>query len=270
MLWGGQNWRPSRVERVIETLSTSTRPAKVMTDAGPAFLKGMGNPAGNDSLACEIVAGELAHLIGLRVPEFAIVPLELDIMMDGHGTMNRGPAFVSKALPGATGDGGDIFLSRLRRPQDVAKLVLFDTWIRNHDRYPPDGALHTEENLDNIFFTPVDRKFDLVALDHSHCFVEGELEDDLGAPSVHTDDRICGLFPEFQRFMHEVDVRHAASAIAAVNDTAVKEIIASVPHAWGPRRAMRDVWAEVIVARGRLIADAGMKKLIEQGRLALG
>ncbi len=267
MLWSGQNWRPTRVERVIETFATSTRPAKVMTDEGPAFLKGMGNPAGNDALACEIVAGELAHLIGLRVPDFAVIQLDMPIQMVGHGLMENGPAFVSKALMGATSDGGDTFLKHLRRPQDVSKLVLFDSWIRNHDRAPPNGALNAECNLDNLFFTPVARKYDLVALDHSHCFVEGELSEELSLPGVRTDDRICGLFPEFQPFMDEAAIREAAQTIADVDEEAVREIIASIPQAWGVSRATRDVWADVILARGKLIAAAGMEKLLEQRRL---
>lgn len=267
MLWSGRNWRPVMVERVIETLPTSTRPAKVMTDQGPAFLKGMGNPAGSDALACEIVAGELAHLIGLRVPEFAVIELDLTIQMADRGPMAKGPAFVSRALPGATGDGGDTFLMRLRRPQDVAKLVLFDSWIRNHDRAPPDDALSDQRNLDNLFFTPVARKYDLVALDHSHCFVEGELSEELGQPGVFTDERICGLFPEFQPFIDDVAVREAAQAIADVDEVAVREIIDAIPAAWDVSRATREVWVDVILARGRLIAAVGMEKLLEQRRL---
>lgn len=267
MLWSGRNWRPVTVERVIETFTTSTRPAKVMTDQGPAFLKGMGNPAGSDALACEIVAGELAHLIGLRVPEFAVIELDLTIQMVDRGPMVEGTAFVSRALPGATGDGGDTFLTRLRHPKDVAKLVLFDSWIRNHDRAPPNDALNYERNLDNLFFTPVARKYDLVALDHSHCFVEGELSEELGQPGVLTDERICGLFPEFQPFMDEAAVREAARTIGDVDEVAVREIVASIPAAWEVSRATREVWVDVILARSRLIAAVGVEKLLEQRRL---
>ena len=267
MLWSGRNWRPSTVERVIETFRTSTRPAKVMTDQGAAFLKGMGNPAGNDALACELVAGELAHLIGLRVPEFAVIELDLTIQMADRGPMHKGPAFVSRALTGATGDGGDTFLARLQKPEDVAKLVLFDSWIRNHDRAPPADALTDYCNLDNLFFTPVARKYDLVALDHSHCFVEGELSAELSQPGVLTDDRICGLFPEFQPFMDEAAVRQAAQAIAEVDEASVREIVAAIPAAWEVPRATRDLWVDVIMTRGRLISAAGMEKLLEQRRL---
>lgn len=269
MLWSGRDWCPATVERVIETFRTSTRPAKVMTDRGPAFLKGMGNPAGNDALACEIVAGELAHLIGLRVPEFAVVELDFTIQTADRGPLTMGPAFVSRALPGATGDGGDTFLAQLRNPKDVAKLVLFDSWIRNHDRAPPADALDAQCNLDNLFFTPVARKFDIVALDHSHCFVEGELSEEIGQPDVRSDDRICGLFPEFQPFLDEAAVRDAAQSIAEVDAASVREILGAIPAAWGVSRVTREVWLDVILDRGRLISAAGMEKLLEQRRLAL-
>ena len=123
-MWSERNWKPTKVERVIETIRTSTRPAKVQTDCGIAFLKGMGNPAGNDALACELVAGELAQLIGLKVPDFAVVNLDLNISMDGLGSMTCGPAFVSRALTGSTGDDADTFLKKLARPSDIARLVL--------------------------------------------------------------------------------------------------------------------------------------------------
>ena len=39
------------------------------------------------------------------------------------------PLYRARELEGAPGDGGDIFLSRLNNPDDVSKLVIFDTWI---------------------------------------------------------------------------------------------------------------------------------------------
>ena len=253
MLYCGRNWRPLSVDRVVETFPTSTRVAKVDTDAGLAFLKGMGNPAGDGALASEIVAGELATLIGLRVPEFAVVTLDLDIPMAGHGHMGRGPAFVSRVLAGAVGDGSD--------------TVLFDTWVRNFDRYPPDGEFGGGPNWDNLFFEKLGRKYELVALDHSHCFVQGDIETDLRDPSALEDDRIFGLFPEFAPFIDEASVTAAAEAISRVDAAAVWEIVASVPAAWGPTAAARAAWVDFIMARAALVAEAAPSRLLNQPRL---
>jgi hypothetical protein len=108
MLHCGSTWRPRRIIRVIETISTSTRPAKVATDQGIGFLKGMGNPAGAISLATELVAGELARWLGLKTPEFAILGVvDLEIPMAGVGNMLNGPGFISREMKGTVGDGSD-------------------------------------------------------------------------------------------------------------------------------------------------------------------
>jgi hypothetical protein len=138
------------VRRVIETHESSTRVAKVATDVGNGFLKGIGNPAGNDSLATELVAGELAAWFGVRTPPFAIIPVvDIEIPMIGVGHMQNGPAFISREIEGSTAAGGDVFLKRLVNPDDVSKLIVFDTWIRNPDRCPPEGL---PTNRDNLFF----------------------------------------------------------------------------------------------------------------------
>lgn len=73
MLCCGRKWQPTCIERVIESFPTSTMVCKVATDKGNCFLKGMGNPSGNDALISELVCGELAAWIGLRIPDFAII-----------------------------------------------------------------------------------------------------------------------------------------------------------------------------------------------------
>ncbi len=264
----GQNWQPSRIERVIETFATSTRPAKVTTDQGVAILKGMGNPAGNSALACEVVATELANAIGLRVPNFAIIQLNLPIPMRDHGIMQQGPAFASSLLRGQT-MGAKSLYQRLTRPGDIAKIVFLDSWIRNEDRFPPEGSFATSGNLDNLFFTPAGRKFDLVALDHSHCFTLGDLCEDIGTPEVRDDTRVHGLFEEFGLFLTEAHVLSAAAAVRGVSMQQIEDIINLLPEEWGIGRACRKRWADVIGHRARLVAQALTDELVNQRRLEL-
>ena len=266
----GATWQPDHVERVIETFDTSTRVAKVATDAGTGFLKGMGNPAGNIALASELVAGELAACIGLRVPEFAVVNVtDLDIPMQGHGPVHRGPAFISRTIDGFPSDGTDAFVSRLDRPGDIAKLVLFDSWTRNADRYPPIDAWG-EPNRDNLFFTAIARRFGIVALDHSHAFVEGDLETEIGLQAVREDARVYGLFPEFCPYVAEGDVLAAAHQIGHIDAALVREIVGSIPMAWGPSAGARLAWVDTILARAAVVSQSLPDLLLQQMRLDLG
>ena len=162
MLLCGSEWQPTLIKRVIEPLPTSTRPAKVLTDQGIGFLKGMGNPAGDEALAQELVGTELARWLGLKTPPFAIVAVrELEIPMEKahQRVMREGPAFITQELKGMTGDGGATLLRRITNPEDIAKLVVLDTWIRNSDRHAPwlEGQVNGS-NLDNLFFRVNGRK----------------------------------------------------------------------------------------------------------------
>jgi hypothetical protein len=241
-----------------------------MTDEGVGFLKAMGNPAGNGSLASELVGTELAALLGLTVPPFAVIAVgELEIPFHGGGQADVGPAFISRELPGVTGDGGDTFLRKLVRPLDVALLIVFDTWVRNLDRCPPPDYIDPEPRRDNLFFTPIRQKFGLVALDHSHCFAEEGLETGLEQGQFVEDDGIYGLFPEFEPHLTGKLVQQAVEALRAVDHADVQAIVASVPIPWGLGAGLRQLWCDMIMARRDKVADHILNKLVLQGELGL-
>ena len=152
MLHCGRDWQPTAIARVIEMIDSSTCVAKVATDAGIGFVKGLGNPAGNESLALELVGTELAAALGLTVPSFAIIAIEgITIPTLRGGTFDVGPAFISKELRGGPSDGGNAFLKRLANPADIPLLVAFDTWVRNIDRCPPADYIDPTPKRDNLF-----------------------------------------------------------------------------------------------------------------------
>jgi len=261
MLRCGRVWQPRLLNRVIQALPTSTRVVKVATDAGDAFIKGLGNPGG----ATALVAAELANWLGMPMPDFAVVAVaDLIIEMMDVGPMTRGPAFASRSVDGAVGDGTDGFLRRLSNPDNVATLVLFDTWIRNADRCPPSNALDPEPRRDNLFFRTKGRTYELIAIDHTHCFVEGDLEDEIASPDLIHDPRTYGLFPEFQGFITERAVRSAAARLRGIDVGVAREIVESVPREWGPSSAARDVWVDVIVQRGSFVAATLPDRLVDQ------
>jgi hypothetical protein len=268
MLSCGQNWQPTFVDRVIETYPTSTRVAKVRTDVGIGFLKGMGNPSGNQSLAMELVGSELATQLGLYVPDFAIFDLtDIEVPMQGHGCMTYGPAFISRENKCITSDGSDLLVSKVVNSEEIALLVMFDTWIRNLDRCPPNDYFDPEPRRDNLCFTPKGRKFRLMVIDQSHCFVEGLLEDGLMGTEFVNDNRIYGLFPEFMPYITENALRHAAVAIALVDEVSIAEIVNSVPNGWGLNQVMKDDWIEKIVSRQKRVPTIVIDTLVSQVQL---
>lgn len=266
----GRDWQPTAVTRVIDTILSSTCVAIVATDQGVGYLKGMGNPQGNESLALELVGSELAALLGLRVPPFAIVDVSgIAIPMIRGGTVDFGPAFISGALRGSPGDQAGSFLPRLVNKADIPLLVAFDTWVRNVDRCPPPDYLDPTPKWDNLLFSPVKRGFELVVFDHTHCFVEGELEDGLAGTHFVDDAGVYGAFPEFRPYLSEAGLREACARISGVDAEAIVAIVGSVPAAWGPATAVRDRWAQQIINRAGRVNDILLDALVPQLQIGL-
>ena len=265
MLNCGRFWQPVAINRVIQPILSSTLVVKVATDLGVGFLKGMGNPAGNESLAQELVGSELACAMGLRVPVFAVINVEdIDIQMESAGPIAFGPAFISRELRGSTSAGEDTFVRRLTNPEDIARLVVFDTWVRNLDRCPPADYLDPRPNRDNLFFTPVRRKFEMVVFDHTHCFVEEDLESGLAGAHFVGDDRVYGAFPEFKDFLTARALRNALADLARIDGSVIREIVRAVPQPWGPTTAVRDRWIEQLMGRQQRVGDYVFNRLVPQ------
>ncbi|MDX3911653.1 MAG: hypothetical protein QHC67_17880 [Sphingobium sp.] len=265
MLNCGRFWQPVAINRVIQPILSSTQVVKVATDLGVGFLKGMGNPAGNESLAQELVGSELACAMGLRVPVFAVINVEgIDIQMESAGPIAFGPAFISRELRGSTSAGEDTFVRRLTNPEDIARLVVFDTWVRNLDRCPPADYLDPRPNRDNLFFTPVRRKFEMVVFDHTHCFVEEDLESGLAGAHFVGDDRVYGAFPEFKDFLTARALRNALADLARIDGSVIREIVRAVPQPWGPTTAVRDRWIEQLMGRQQRVGDYVFNRLVPQ------
>jgi len=262
MLRCGRNWRPASVKRVIETFETSTRVAQVATDAGNGFLKGIGNPAGPMSLVAELVAGELAAWIGLIIPDFSIIHVTgIDIPFGNGAHVQHGPAFISREIDGFGGNGGPDFIRKISNPSDIAKLVVFDTWIRNADRCHPDPENYPP-NYDNLFFTPNGQKYELVALDHSQGFIESGIEAALSDPYVLEDDQVYGFFPEFAALIDYTSVTAAVARLRQIDTAQVQEIVDSIPPQWGISSGTRVVLRNVICERANRVANYISAKLL--------
>lgn len=71
-----KRWPPTTFLRHEDELDTSMGTARIVTDAGPAYIKAMGNRQGPHPLACEWVATHLAKWFGLTTFDFAIMEID--------------------------------------------------------------------------------------------------------------------------------------------------------------------------------------------------
>ena len=246
-LLAGSTWRPTRIDRVNDVLRTSTKPLLVVTDVGVALVKYIGNAQGEDALVAELLAAELAALVGLKTPDFAVEPIPEIPTRDPFITAQPGPAFFSRWEPATTLAPNSELLRSLRDPKDIARLVVFDTWLRNKDRFSedaPGGVI----NYDNILIVPDKRKSKLLVIDHSHAFAETTLEDEINAGWAN-EEMVYGLFKEFGPMLRRRDVESAMNVVCSLALTDIRIICRSAPAAWGFRPALADTLADLLVER---------------------
>jgi hypothetical protein len=272
MLACGTECQPTTITREIQLFPSSCRAAKVATDVADGFIKGIGNPGTSSAMISELLAAELGTWFELRIPPFAVVrdcPIDIP-MKDREGNLEgyiSPPVFFSKAVDGIPRDGSDRFLKRLETPSDVARLVVFDTWILNNDRYV-DGS----ENSDNLLYAQAERKgkYDLVVIDHSHCFVDQPFEIDLPGkrlPQLLQDTTVYGRYPEFTPFITEDDVNAAINKLAELERDFVVECVNQIPAEWGLAAALQIPLVDFVCGRAAFVVDLMRDRFISNPRL---
>ena len=175
-----QPWKPTTIKRFIKAFPTSACTVLVQTDAGKGYLKAMGGPEGPHTLACECAGTHLARWLGLPTFEFAIIPVTESDEIPFHigGKAQVGPAFITRAESGEPWSGRERQLNKLFNPQDISRLVVFDTWTLNCDRHsvPEEGKIgKLRINRNNVFLSEEAPKGRLMlkTMDHTHRFTCG-------------------------------------------------------------------------------------------------
>ncbi len=237
---------------------------RIVTDAGSAYIKAMGNRQGPHPLACEWVATNLAKWFGLTTFAFAIMEIdaEFDEIPFFHGGMAAsGPAFVTRSASGHTWGGSKKELKSLVNEADVSKLVVFDTWVRNCDRYPPDLTVRGP-NFDNVFLEDVSGKLRLIAMDHSHCFSCGrDLDDRLAHIDSVKDDQLYGLFPAFEPLIREKHVEVGIARLKELEQKIVSEIVETIPDEWKVTSQAALALTDFVYRRAEFIAETVLKPI---------
>jgi hypothetical protein len=257
----GEVWSPTTFERFVKSLDTSTNVAKIVTDSGEAYLKGLGNPEGPHALACEWVGTRLARLFDLQTLDHAILRIDAtvdEIPFRKGGAVASGSAFCTRAEPGHVWGGGADELTALENPQDIVRLVVFDTWVRNRDRHHPDYAVR-KPNRDNVFLSSRGAeagKYRLLAIDHTHCLGDGgTLDKRISQIDKVRDKNVYGLFPEFCPYFQKEGLKRCVSDLRGVDAMAIRGVVNSIPVDWEVENSVRDALAEFLVGRALFVAE---------------
>lgn len=261
---------PTEVTRFVKSLDTAAGTLVVETDAGPGYLKAMGNPSGPHALACELVATRLAETIGLPTFDYALVEVsELDeLPFLGRGAAAPGPAFVTRAERGSTWGRDTGLLNRMSNPTDLSRLVCMDTWVRNPDRYGPGG---NRVNFDNVFFSMEveDDRVELRAMDFSHAFVNGrDLTRHIGDIGNVKDTNIYGLFPEFRKRLDRPTIVAVSKQLTELEAVAA-EAVGLIPAEWEVTQDTKDALIDFITRRAAFLADTLEDRLFDPHQLTL-
>lgn len=255
----GNGWNPNTIVRAVQGYATATRTIRVDTDHGEGFLKALGNPEGPHALACELVGSLAAAWLGLKTFDFALIEISdpEDVALEGRSWAQPGPAFISRAENmGFTWGGDSQTLSALSNREDISRLVVLDSWIRNCDRHSPDGR---RINLNNVFLvqrTQPQRILELIAMDFTHAFTCGNpLDRRLGNIEIIRDPSVFGCFVEFRNHLSRDHVIASARHLESFDMVAAESFLANVPMEWQVDSRTRSIWKKFLVDRAHFTAD---------------
>jgi hypothetical protein len=230
----------------------------------------MGNPAGEHALACELVGTKLAAWFDLPVFDFAIIEVapadELPFAKGGFAL--PGPAFVTRAEAGEPWGGRVRELKLLTNPEDISRLVVFDTWTLNCDRHAPNDL--RKPNRNNVFLSQEAPKGELLlrAMDHTHCFdSRPELTKRIARVDRIQDPNVYGLFPEFRGFLDKAVVGRCADRLRQASHATLSQIAETIPAEWDVDRGSKDALVSLLLGRARYVADCIIERLWPQKEL---
>lgn len=255
------DWQPTQLLEVAGSVDTSTGATEVMTDAGRAFIKPMGNRQGPHVLATDWVGTHLASWFGLSTFEIAILPLDEDDSFDlprGY-TAKPGPAFAARAMNGEPWGNSGLQLDVLVNSDDISRLVVFDTWTLNCDRHHHDLNAR-KPNPDNVYLSSEDvepGKRKMIAMDHGLCFIRSgeDLTPKLANIDKTKNENVFGLFPEFRDRLSQEMVENSLARLREMETDIADKILKTIPDEWEVSSDTRNAWSTLICTRANYVAD---------------
>ena len=243
-------------------MASSSRVALIQTDEGRAYLKAINNPEGPHILACDWLGTHLARRFGLQTFDIALLNLDEfdEIPITDSVPAQAGPTFVARAEKGST-MGGRRALTNVENIEDIARIIVFDTWVRNCDRYSPGLGRDRQAriNLDNLFLSEdgaSDGGFILKPIDHGHIITCGKpLAHGLANIDAIKDERLYGLFPFFRPYVSAEQIDGISAMLQDVRSEFWADILESIPDEWSVSKDVRSAIDRFLLARAGFLAD---------------
>ena len=197
--------------------------------------------------------------LGLAVPQHAIGqwPVALCQTILHGADAASGSCFATKALAGHVWGGTSNELSNIVNPEDITRLVVFDTWLLNRDRHEPPGS-GFGPNRDNLFIEQIGPggAIRVVAIDHGHCLmVNNELTPRIADAARIGDRRTYGLFPPLTGMLDQCVAAACGEQLAGLERPMVEEVVGEIPREWEVPAAARTAIVDLVCGRARTIAD---------------
>jgi HipA-like protein len=267
-------WQPKQFRRYIETIHSSSLTAVIETDAGRGYLKAINNPQGVHVLACDWIGTKLARRLGLKTFDIAILELNDDdeIRLNDNLNAASGPTFITRAEEGQP-MGGPTSLKQIDNVEDITKLIVFDTWVRNCDRYAPGMGKDNKPRmrLDNLFLSAdgaSEGKLLLKAIDHGHIFTCGKpLRPALANIEMTKEKKLYGCFPFFRSFVSIEQICQCAKELKENCPRLCKGLLDDLPDAWEVSSETRKAIDKFLLERAAFLTDN--IKVIAQEELGL-
>ena len=258
-------WQPTKILRQTGSVPSSTGPAIVVTDDGLAVIKTLGNPEGPHALAREWIVTRLANWFGLQTFDIAQTLIS-DFEEITNGKDSRlaepGMAVATRFETGKNWDGKSTTLSLLENSEDISKIVVFDSWVRNRDRHRPPNR----QNLGNVFLSEENAakgRLVLKAIDHTHCLAEGDLDAKITKIANVKDETIYGLFPGFYSRIDNSQVTMALARMQAIDRQSLMDVIGNLPSEWSVSADAIVALVEFLLNRANFLAQHLPDKLIK-------
>ena len=102
-----------------------------------------------------------------------------------------------------------------------------------------------------------DGLFQLIAMDHTHCFTCGrDLNAQLARIDVVKDDRLYGLFPDFKPSIAArlPELTAAVALLSTLSRASVTQLVDSIPAEWEVVQAGRTALVNLICDRAEYVA----------------
>lgn len=269
-------WNPTVINRRIpKEIVSSTQPTHVVTDQGNAYVKWPNNLQGPAALSSELLGTKLADWFGLPTFEYSVMSAcPADAFADS-GDERQVPVFLTKEVEGDTWRGTTKELELLENPEDLSRLVVFDSFVCNSDRYllmEKNGQKLEHRNDGNVFLShdAAPKKLRLRVYDHTHCYF-AVIDATNRVPTEKLEDpAVYGLFPEFKGFLDREVIKEAAAKLLELDSELIQSIVDSVPDEWIINSDSRDRWKEFISGRAEFVNKTIERKIFPQGELNLG